>query len=245
MIHSSGKIKVQTLSWDRDNLKVREIYDRIGLGGRNTMVFLCGTNRKDLVPFDLAQIDRGGLDPMTNVIQPAEVRNYNVESAVTTALLSVMEEDRSKVYVTTGRREASMQDMAGGGLARAVAGLRMRLNFEVEELKLYQDKIVPPDCDVLIIPGPLDDFSTEEVAAVKSFLYGGGRLFLADGEVGARVFIDRRTWNAAASVTGSWRVNDRTTVSLEAGAFVGDSSLEPPIGRRQHTRLSVRLSRYF
>lgn len=179
VIHSSGRLKVQTLSWDRDNLKVREIADRIDLGSRNTMVFLCGTNRKDLVPFDLAQIDRGGLDPMTNVFQPAEVRSFKVESAVTTALLSVMEEDRPKVYVTTGRREASLQDMGVGGLARAVAGLKMRLNFEVEELKLYQDKIVPPDCDVLIIPGPLDDFSAEEVAAVQRFLYGGGRLFLA------------------------------------------------------------------
>jgi hypothetical protein len=35
------------------------------------------------------------------------------------------------------------------------------------------------------------------------------------------------------------------TVGLEAGAFLGDSSLEPPLGRRQQTRLAVTVSRYF
>jgi len=73
----------------------------------------------------------------------------------------------------------------------------------------------------------------------------GGRLFLPDGLVNAGAYLDRRSFNTALSVAVDWRVGNSATVGLEAGAFLGDSSLEPPLGRRQQTRLSVRFTRYF
>lgn len=90
-----------------------------------------------------------------------------------------------------------------------------------------------------------DSRGREATTSFGDDFFLGGRLFLPDGEIGGRVFVDRRTFNTAASATASWRLDDRTTVGLEAGAFVGDSSLEPALGRRQHTRLSVRVSRWF
>lgn len=73
----------------------------------------------------------------------------------------------------------------------------------------------------------------------------GGRLFLPDGQLSAGAYFDRRTWNTALSVAADWRLGSAITVGLEAGAFLGDSSLEPPLGRRQQTRLAVTVSRYF
>lgn len=177
-ISSGGKLKLEVLDRDRDNLRVQEINQEIGLGSDNTVVILCGSNRMDLVPMDLARIDRGGVDPTTNVIQPAKVISYRTEAAITAAILSVMEDVKPKAYITTGRREAGLEDMSGEGITVATNLLRWA-NFEVEELKLYSDPVVPADCTVLVILGPKDDCSAEEIAAIRTYLLEGGRLFLA------------------------------------------------------------------
>jgi len=178
VIHSRGMIQVELLDRDRDNLRVEEVHGRIGLGESNSVIFLCDSNRKDLPASDLARIDAGGVDPATNVIQPARILAYNAESALTSALLSVIEERKPKVYFTTGRREASIEDLGPDGIAGAAEILR-RANFDVGALKLFSDPRVPEDCAALIVPGPKDDLGEAEVAAIKAYLYRGGRLFLA------------------------------------------------------------------
>jgi len=135
VIHSRGMIQVELLDRDRDNLRVEEVHGRIGLGESNSVIFLCDSNRKDLPASDLARIDAGGVDPATNVIQPARILAYNAESALTSALLSVIEERKPKVYFTTGRREASIEDLGPDGIAGAAEILR-RANFDVGALKV-------------------------------------------------------------------------------------------------------------
>jgi hypothetical protein len=178
VILSGGRIHLEVLDRDRDNLRVRELNQEIGLSDQNVMIFRCGKNRTDVLPEDMASIDRGGVDPATNVIRPAQLESFKVEAAITFAIQSVIEEKKPKVYVTTGRSESNIEDSGPEGLFYGSDMLK-RLNFEVEELRLYADLAVPEDCTVLVIPGPKDDFSGEEIAAIRSYLQSGGRLFLA------------------------------------------------------------------
>jgi hypothetical protein len=178
VIRSGGRIRLEVLDRDRDNLRVRELNQEIGLSDQNVVVFRCGDNRTDVFPEDLANIDRGGVDPATDVIQPARILSFKAEAAVTFAVQSVIEEKKPKVYVTTGRSEANIGNSGEEGLFFA-ADMLKRLNFEVEELRLYAALDVPADCSVLVIPGPKDDFSGEEVAALRSYLQEGGRILLA------------------------------------------------------------------
>ena len=90
-----------------------------------------------------------------------------------------------------------------------------------------------------------DSRGREATTSFGDDVFVGGRLFLPDGQVNAGVYLDRRSFNTALSVAVDWRVGNSATVGLEAGAFLGDSALEPPLGRRQQTRLSVRFTRYF
>ena len=90
-----------------------------------------------------------------------------------------------------------------------------------------------------------DSRGREATTSFGDDFFVGGRLFLPDGQVSAGAYLDRRSFNTALSVAVDWRVGNSATVGLEAGAFLGDSSLEPPLGRRQQTRLSVRFTRYF
>ena len=73
----------------------------------------------------------------------------------------------------------------------------------------------------------------------------GGRLFVPDGQLRLLTYVDRRTRNTVLALGGDWRLSGATTLSLQVGAFLGDSSAEPPLGRRQQTGVSLRLSRYF
>jgi hypothetical protein len=92
------------------------------------------------------------------------------------------------------------------------------------------------------------DWDSRGDAATTSFgddFFVGGRLFLPGGQLRGGAYLDRRSLNMVASVGMDWRLGDATTLGAEVGAFLGDSSEEPPLGRRQQTGLSLRLSRYF
>ena len=178
VVQSGGTIKLEVLDRDRDNLRVGELNEKIGLMSDNVIIFLSEGHRKDIYPSDMATIDRGGVDPTTNIIHLADVKSYNVEAAVTSAILSVMEKTRPKAYFTTGRREAGLHVEGADGLSIAAKVLGF-LNFEVEEVKLFAEPVVPEDCSVLVIPGPMDDFGPEEIAAVREYMQSKGRLFLA------------------------------------------------------------------
>jgi hypothetical protein len=90
-----------------------------------------------------------------------------------------------------------------------------------------------------------DSRGREATTSFGDDVFVGGRLFLPDGQVNAGVYVDRQSLNTAPSVAVDWRVGNSATIGLEAGAFLGDSALEPALGRRQQTRLSVRFTRYF
>ncbi|MHC4945868.1 MAG: DUF7088 domain-containing protein, partial [Planctomycetota bacterium] len=43
VIHSSGKVTVEVLDADRDNMRVRELENSIGVGNESVIIFLCPT----------------------------------------------------------------------------------------------------------------------------------------------------------------------------------------------------------
>lgn len=92
------------------------------------------------------------------------------------------------------------------------------------------------------------DWDSRGPAATTSFgddFFIGGRAFLPVGQLRAGAHVDRRTLNTVAAVGVHWRLGDATSLGLDIGAFFGDASAEPRLGRRQQTSISLRLSRYF
>lgn len=90
-----------------------------------------------------------------------------------------------------------------------------------------------------------DSRGREATTSFGDDFFVGARLFLPDGQIHAGVYVDRRSANAAMSAAVDWRLGSAITLGVTAGAFLGDPALEPPLGRRQQTRLAVRVSRYF
>jgi len=177
-VRSGGRVRVQNLDRVRDNLKVEKILADLGSRQVNIVIVRCGKNRKVLIPEDLAEIDQGSLNPRTGVVKRAEVVSYKAEAALTAALIEVTEGEKPVACVLAGRGESQISDRDYSGISTAVTGLRNN-NFDVREINLAVGGVIPGDCDVLIIAGPVDDYGKEEMAKIEHYLQKGGHLFLA------------------------------------------------------------------
>jgi len=177
-IQSAGRIRVEALDRVRDNLRVEEVLQGIGVNQVNIVLIKCGRSRKVLIPEDLADIDRGRYNPDTGVTRRAKVISLKAEAALTAAIMEVSEEAKPVAYVLSGRGEAQATNSNPDGLAMAAEGLK-NANFDVRELKLGVDRAIPEDCDVLIGVGPADEYGPEEMAEIRRYMQQGGNLFLA------------------------------------------------------------------
>ena len=98
------------------------------------------------------------------------------EEKITNAILKVTRERRKTVYALTGHGERSLDDAAEGGLAQLKAAIAAE-SYDIKPLFLLRDTI-PPDCSVLVIPGPEKDLFPPELRAIERYLAGGGNVLL-------------------------------------------------------------------
>ncbi len=91
---------------------------------------------------------------------------------------------RRTVYWTTGHGELNDQDRGAENperSAKVAKELLERQNLRVRELGLSQGlaKEVPDDADVVLVLGPTQPFAPEEIAALKRYAAGGGKVLMA------------------------------------------------------------------
>lgn len=93
------------------------------------------------------------------------------EQTLTTAILSVTNEDIPKAYILIGHNEAvstSLRDMLTGA------------SFAVETLSLME-KDIPEDTDLLIISMPQTDYMEDELNKLDAYLKSGGSVIFFGG----------------------------------------------------------------
>lgn len=100
---------------------------------------------------------------------------FTGENALTSAIDFVVSPDLPKVYILTGHGEVTMGSTFTKGLQTD--------NVVTESLTLASAGSVPADADGLIIAAPARDITEEELASLREYLAGGGRLFLITGEL--------------------------------------------------------------
>jgi ABC-type uncharacterized transport system involved in gliding motility auxiliary subunit len=101
------------------------------------------------------------------------------EEAITGAFVKDLKGVR-KVCVVSGSGERQLEDTQGAGLSQFKTLLE-RDNYQAEKVTLLDKTHVPDDCTVLVIAGPKNDYTSNEISAIKSYVENGGRaLFLLD-----------------------------------------------------------------
>lgn len=92
------------------------------------------------------------------------------ESALTSAIDYVTNDELPKLYVLTGHGEDAVASSFQSALEQE--------NIETEELSLLTLEDVPEDADALLIYAPKSDISAEEKDILLTYLQAGGRLLL-------------------------------------------------------------------
>ncbi|MGD9506081.1 MAG: GldG family protein [Syntrophobacteraceae bacterium] len=99
------------------------------------------------------------------------------EESVTNAILKLTRKDDKKVYFLIGHGEHSLKDFGKDGYSNVKAAIE-RENYKVEECNLMQNSSVPKDASVLVIAGPEKPLLKEEIASLKAYIEGGGKLLV-------------------------------------------------------------------
>ena len=82
-----------------------------------------------------------------------------------------------KVCFVQGSGEHQLEDTQGTGLSQFKTLLE-RDNYQAQAVSLIDKTQVPSDCTAVVIAGPKDDYTPNEVTAVKSYVENGGRAMI-------------------------------------------------------------------
>ncbi|HJL20256.1 MAG TPA: GldG family protein [Sandaracinaceae bacterium LLY-WYZ-13_1] len=177
----SDRITLHYVDPDRDPGGYREVAQRFDLGA----MIVGEAQRSDVAAVVAAgerhwEITRDDLiQPQFDPLDDDDEIELNVESerAITGALVELTTGRPTRVCVTTGHAEMSLE---GGG--RSLAGFvreMRRENLELEEISTRGQSEVPEGCDALAIIGPNVAFSEPEAELLRRYVRGGGNLLVA------------------------------------------------------------------
>lgn len=116
-------------------------------------------------------------NPMTGDMG-GRLRAFKGEEAVTGAIVSLVQGKPAKLYFLAGHGEG---DLSGSGRAGFLElGERIkRENLEVSTLNLLEQQEIPKDASALVILGPTQPYTTNEVALLQKWVADKGRLLVA------------------------------------------------------------------
>lgn len=101
------------------------------------------------------------------------------EQEVTSALLKVTSDKSKIVYFILGHGETDLDELRDTQGGNALKMLLSNNNYEVKTLGLATHPQIPADANAVAIIGPQQNFLDHELAALETYLKGGGSLWLA------------------------------------------------------------------
>lgn len=142
------------------------------------------------------------------------------EEDVTNTLIKLLKGEAKTACILGGHGEASTSDFEATGFSVAQGAIE-GANYGLEQVSLVQNPEIPPACSVLIVPGGENDLFPPEVEILKSYVEGGGRLFL---------MIDHAKSPALAELAAQWgiQVNDDLVLDTSSiGRLLGTQPVVP------------------
>jgi len=169
-------MSIHVVDPDRDLAWTRELAAQYEVQAPNVIVIESGGRRKYLSVTDLMDYDiKLSLSEGKATRQRVAFRG---EQAISSAIQSVTQSTRPKVYFLLGHGERDTEDFGRVSGYSSVARLVRRDNVEVQSLVLAEAGKVPDDCSALVIAGPDRQLSRAEVELLAEYLERSGRMFL-------------------------------------------------------------------
>ena len=120
------------------------------------------------------------------IVVAAGDRHFEAQSAteegVTNAIIRVLKGQKT-VYFIQGHGERDLASSERAGYDRIKKQLENE-NYQAKTLVLLQKNEIPPDCSLLVVAGPRNDYLPPELETIRKYVTGGGRaMFLLDPAV--------------------------------------------------------------
>ena len=97
----------------------------------------------------------------------SQTNTLDAEGQLTAAIQSVTSTETKKIYLTSGHEEQALDSTFSDILSKS--------NITTDTLATSSEKAVPSDCDILVINGPVYDFSDAEYTLLYNYLKDGGK----------------------------------------------------------------------
>jgi ABC-type uncharacterized transport system involved in gliding motility auxiliary subunit len=108
-----------------------------------------------------------------------EIVSYASEQDLTNALVRLMNPGQRVIYFLTGHGERSIDSSDGTGYASVKSALEAK-NYTVNTLNLLAENKIPADAKIIIIAGPTNPISANEMTLLKDYVANGGALIIME-----------------------------------------------------------------
>jgi ABC-type uncharacterized transport system involved in gliding motility auxiliary subunit len=111
------------------------------------------------------------------------------ETEILKGMLRLLNPGSHVVYFLTGHGERDIEQPGEASMTRAKTTLESK-NYTVQPLNLLAENEIPEDASLIVIAGPLQPVSEEEVNLLKEFLANGGSLIVMEDPTALTEFGD-------------------------------------------------------
>lgn len=173
-----SQIEVERVDYYRDAAAAKQVKAKYRLdqvGEKNLVIFDCEGRTRVVTGQELSDYDiQSVVEQKTKEVKRTQFRG---EIAFTSAIFSVATPRSLRAYFLRGHGEHNPDSTDQGiGLSQLAVLLKDECNIPSEKLTLWGTNEVPADCSLLIIAGPTDPFSREELDKLQRYLDQGGRM---------------------------------------------------------------------
>ena len=222
-----GKIRVEVVDPVRDLARAREVQARHRFRADENVVILEYDGRVAFVPV----VEMADFAPVASPGMAPRVTAFRGEEVIVGALVGLMSPGQRVVYAVIGHGEPGAGD--GTPISMFLDSIR-RQNVVVRDLLLAGVDNVPDDAAALLIIGPGQDFSEQEIRVLSDYFHEGGSLLVLLDPQAATPRLD-----AFLASAGLRPRNDRVLRTVRLGFATGilrevtvEFSPSSPITRR-------------
>jgi ABC-type uncharacterized transport system involved in gliding motility auxiliary subunit len=118
-----------------------------------------------------------------------EIVAFASDTEILKGMLRLLNPGSNVVYFLTGHGERDIEKPGESSMSRARSALESK-NYTVKTLNLLAENQIPEDASLIVIAGPLQPVSEEEVNLLKEYLANGGSLIVMEDPTALTEFGD-------------------------------------------------------
>jgi ABC-type uncharacterized transport system involved in gliding motility auxiliary subunit len=121
----------------------------------------------------------------------SEIVAFASETEILKGILRLLNPGNNVVYFLTGHGERDLEQPGEAAMTRAKATLESK-NYTVKTLNLIAENQIPEDATVIVIAGPLQPVTEDEVNLLNDYLANGGSLIVMEDPTSLTEFGDAK-----------------------------------------------------